>query len=301
MEYMLTVLDSYGIIKRERYIMKSLPIERCDICLEEICKGKHDCKCRSCNQLKECYRILHPTIRLTTKCTQECGHCCFCCSPRETKMMNLDTAKAIVKFIENNGISSINLMGGEFFLNPDWFEIIRMFADVVYNARLVTTGDWISNQDVCEKLLNLKAIVGETLWIAISNDKWHNNRNVEEAEEFLRENGFAYIIGNEDTGSDESIVPIGRSEGTFNFYGSLACYCHNPKNKYSFLINEKGKIYKCAFGVWDYANVYEFQNGGFAKVFKEYNRKFYGVFIPSCSSCIRSARRGKHLDAQYEE
>lgn len=280
--------------------MKHIPMERCTICIEESCKGKHNCNCGSCSKLNECYRMLHPTIRLTTKCTQECAHCCFSCSPKGGKMMSLDAARAITRFIEKNDVSSINVMGGEFYLNPDWYEILCMFTGVVCNTRLVTTGDWISNKEVCKKLIDLKQFAGETLWIAVSKDKWHNNRNVEAAEKFLIDNGFSYIIGDDNTGSDKSIVPIGRSEGDCNFYGMLACYCQNPKNKYSFLINEKGMIYKCAFGVWDYADVHDFQDGGFSDVFKEFNKKFYDIFIPSCASCIRAARRGKRLDSQLD-
>lgn len=39
-------------------------------------------------------------------------------------MMSIDTAKEISLFFRSNKIRSINLMGGEFFCNPDWFEIL---------------------------------------------------------------------------------------------------------------------------------------------------------------------------------
>lgn len=69
----------------------------------------------------------------------------------------------------------------------------------------------------------------------------------------------------------------------------MGCYCHNPANKYSFLIDEEGYIYKCPFGVWEYANVSDYLNGGFSVRFKEFNKKFYDIFIISCASCIRVA------------
>lgn len=50
---------------------------------------------------------------------------------------------------------------------------------------------------------------------------------------------------------DESIVPVGRASGKYigGTYDMFGCYCQNPENMYSFLIDEKGNIYKCSFGV----------------------------------------------------
>lgn len=271
---------------------------RCDICVEETCKGSHDCNCRSCKKIKECYRMLHPTIRITDRCTQECEHCCFRCSPKGTKMMSIEMAKSISNFLKNNQICSVNLMGGEFFLNKDWYEIILLITNGLENARIVTTGDWAKDEDTKRKLLLLKEKLGDILWIAISNDEWHTNRNVAEAETFLKENGFIYHVETKEEGHEDTIVPIGKADGVCSFYGMLGCYCHNPKNMYSFLINENGTIYKCGFGVWDYASVQEYETGGFRKRFKEFNKKFYEIFIPSCAACIRSASRNNALDLQ---
>ena len=39
-------------------------------------------------------------------------------------MMTVETAEIIAKFLKANGILSLNVMGGEFFCNPDWYPII---------------------------------------------------------------------------------------------------------------------------------------------------------------------------------
>ena len=59
---------------------------------------------------------------------------------------------------------------------------------------------------------------------------------------------------------------------------------------YTFLIDEMGQIFKCAFGVWYYADVDEYLDGGFRAKFKDYNSKFYKCFLPSCNSCYSYAR-----------
>lgn len=61
-----------------------------------------------------------------------------------------------------------------------------------------------------------------------------------------------YNIGNDTLMSDAGIVPIGRSIFEPSQYGLFSCYCHNPVNMYSFLIDEIGEVYKCSFGVWNY-------------------------------------------------
>ena len=43
----------------------------------------------------------------------------------------------------------------------------------------------------------------------------------------------------------------------------MGCYCHNPVRKYAFLIDERGRIYKCSFGLWPYARVTDYLDGSF--------------------------------------
>lgn len=269
-------------------------MNRCDICLDEKC-GKTEenrtCNCKNCSNINECYKFLHATIRITTKCTQECSHCCFSCSPSCDKMMTIENAKEIATFLKNNEILSINVMGGEFFCNPNWFEILKEFLFVVNHMRLVSNGDWANNEDVKSKLLQLKELFGDKFHLSISNDRWHHNKYVVEAKQFLDNNNILCFVGTEENDKENVIVPIGRGELSYGLYDMFACYCHNPRNYYSFLIDETGVIYKCSFGVWDYAKVTQYLDGGFAKRFKEFNKKFYDIFFLSCRDCIRHAKQ----------
>lgn len=273
-------------------------MNRCDICLDEKCKensNEHKCNCDSCIHLKECYKFLHPTIRLTTKCTQECNHCCFSCSPKSDKMMELETAKEIAIFLKNNNIVSLNVMGGEFYCNPDWFFILEEFFNIGCHIRLVSNGDWGINHKVKADLFDLNERFKEQFHISLSYDSYHTNQYTNEAIDFLEKNKFNYNVGETSDKGDDGLIPIGRSENSFGFFGMFSCYCHNPKFYYSFLIDEIGNIYKCSFGVWQYAKIQDYKNGGFAKRFKEFNKKFYSIFIPSCTSCIRCASQNNAI------
>lgn len=262
---------------------------RCNICIEETCKGaKYNCNCDACKLKDECNKLLRATIRITNKCTQSCSHCCFESSPKRTLMMTVDTAENIAKFLRSNKIEFLNLMGGEFFCNPDWYWILDTLISTSVYSRLVSNGDWINDDSVKCGLKRLHEKYGDSFVIHISKDKWHTNKNVESALEYLNSIGIICKCTKPEEATDNSIVPVGRSElNSFGFYSMIACYCHNPKNKYSFLIGEDGEIYKCPMGTYRYANVSEFLDGGFDKVFKEVNMKFYSVFIPSCRTCRR--------------
>ena len=269
-------------------------MNRCDICLDEKCKGtnnEHKCNCKKCVHNKDCYKFLHPTIRLTTKCTQECNHCCFSCSPNSNKIMSLETAKTLTNFLKNNEIISLNVMGGEFYCNPHWYEILDMFLNIGCHIRLVSNGDW-GNDDKIKKLLSqLNNNYPNNFHISLSYDSYHTNQFTDNAIDFLNNNNFKYNVGETSNVGEDGLIPIGRSECSFGFYGLYGCYCDNPERQYSFLIDEIGKIYKCSFGVWSYATIQDYENGNFTKCFKEFNKKFYSCFITSCSSCIRIARQ----------
>lgn len=202
-------------------------------------------------------------------------------------MMTVEKAKNIAKFLKNNGVETINLMGGEFFCNPDWFEIYSELISSVKFARLVTNGDWANNLGVKTKIAMLVSLFGDKIHFSISKDKWHTNKNVEAAKEFLESTGCEVNVAKKDNTKDESIVPVGRANGKYisGIYDMFGCYCQNPENMYSFLIDEKGNIYKCSFGVLCYANIDKYLEGGFRQRFKEANSKFYSLFISSCQSC----------------
>ena len=102
-------------ITTRSWLKKIIMINRCNICIEEQCKGAKNCNCETCSKISECTKYLKPTLRITRKCTQHCSMCCFSCSPKESEMMTVETAKQVAEFYENNNISYTQIMGGEFF------------------------------------------------------------------------------------------------------------------------------------------------------------------------------------------
>lgn len=255
----------------------------CDICLDEVCNTDHKCNCSTCKSFNECPKRLSATIRITLKCTQSCSHCCFDCTPNSDVHMSIETSLKISKFIKNNGIYSLNIMGGEIFCNPNYKEILLNIIPVAQIVRIVSNGDWAANNDDFASFLKQF----NNVYVSISKDEFHHNKYNEKAKEYLNKHNIR-VFESDLNEKSENMVPIGRSIYSYGIYSMFGTYCSNPDKKYSFLIDEEGDIYKCGFGCWKYENIQNYLNGGFRKVFKEINTKFYNVFIPSCRSCIRS-------------
>lgn len=265
----------------------------CDICLDQQCGGRKTCNCETCSAKDCCPKLmgLRPTIRITTKCTQTCGHCCFACSPQRTEMMTVETSEQIGQFLRANDIKSANLMGGEFFCNPNWFEIFSNILNGLSDyARIVTNSDWAGVPSLRERVVEFAKT--HHVYFALSLDKWHTNKHVEEARVLLDANNIAYRLGDHETDKensfDSAIVPIGQAVFSLGFYGTFGTYCHQEDTKYTFLIDEQAVIYKCPFGVWDYDDVTNYLQGGFNERFKEVNTKFYSHFISNCRRCIQA-------------
>jgi len=256
---------------------------RCDICIEEDCGGKKNCDCENCDRLAECPRFLKPTLRITRKCTQHCIMCCFSCNPQCEEMMTYDMALKVAEFYKKNNVVYTQIMGGECFLNPEWEKILRLILPLVKRARIVTNGDWVVK---CPEFADVIAEFPQA-HVAISNDEWHNNKNVKAAEKACKDRGIDYKVADDDL-KEDGIVPVGNGDLFFGTYSSFSCWCHKPDRKYSFLIKENGDICKCDMGMWDYANVSEYVDGGFAERFKEFNKCFYQQFLGNCKRCNRA-------------
>jgi len=275
----------------------------CKICVDTNCGGKQNCNCDACSRRDTCYRRagIKPTIRITRKCTQTCGHCCFSCSPKITAGdMTLEMAEAINRFCRANEISRAEVMGGEFFVHGLWAEILEVLSGGLVQVRLVTNGDWAGSSKTASKVTDfLKA--HPQFHVGVSKDQWHTNQHVDRAAELLQQAGIPFRIPTVEQTREESLVPAGRHQYEWSqFYGLFACYCSQPERRYNLLIDEQGEIYKCGFGSWPYASVNDFLQGGFAARFKEFNAKFYGAFISSCAACQRAESCGKKADANKE-
>ena len=194
-----------------------------------------------------------------------------------------DTARRIGEFLEANKITSINVMGGEFFCNQDWLHVL-IYLGHGRKMRLVTNGDWYPNQKVKNDLLELASRT-PGLNVAISYDKWHINKYTFHAKNYLDNEGIYYTTA--EWNGSEGVVPIGRAKFEYGEYSTFSCYCEEPRRKYSIMIDEEGNIAKCVFGLYNFSHINDHIGGGFDHVFKKFGTQFYKVFRGNCVACQR--------------
>jgi hypothetical protein len=200
--------------------------------------------------------------------------------------MTPETAVKVAQFVKSNRIGRLNVMGGEFFCNPDWEEILAALFASAEHVRLVSNADWAGSAKSRKQVINFLAD-HDNIHVALSFDKWHTNKHVAAAKEACAKAGIPHIRADKEdnTGS----VPVGRHELEMDtVYGMFSCWCHKPDRKYTLLVDEEGLISKCPFGMWTYDRIDHYLEGGFRERFKQFHGAFYGTFVSSCHRCAMS-------------
>jgi hypothetical protein len=211
--------------------------------------------------------------------------------------MTIEMAEAINRFCRANEISRAEIMGGEFFVHSLWAEILEILSQELKQVRLVSNGDWAEAPKTAANVIGfLKA--HPQFHVGVSRDQWHTNQHVDRAAELLQQADIPFRVPTAEQTREESLVPVGRHRYEWSqFYSMFSCYCTPPERRYSLLIDEQGSICKCGFGSWPYASVKDYQQGGFAARFKEFNTKFYDAFISNCASCQRAEGHARKTSA----
>lgn len=85
-------------------------------------------------------RPAHLTVEVTDSCNLECGHCYLEASPsKRSRMTYADFERLIGAFRDQYGLS-VELTGGEFFMNPDWKPILELSLREFSLVGLLTNG-----------------------------------------------------------------------------------------------------------------------------------------------------------------
>jgi radical SAM/Cys-rich protein len=64
-------------------------------------------------------------VNLGYQCNQSCLHCHVNAGPRRTEIMSADIVNAVIRFLENSPVSTLDLTGGAPELNPAFRQLVR--------------------------------------------------------------------------------------------------------------------------------------------------------------------------------
>lgn len=111
------------------------------------------------------------TLSVTMKCNLRCKHCGLSCSPTSEYPQELNTAEMIdlLKQMEDVGVVSLSLSGGEIFIRPDWRELVEATLAASYELTIATNGVALSPEDI-EYLIDCNRRRQQCFTLAVSLD-----------------------------------------------------------------------------------------------------------------------------------
>lgn len=111
------------------------------------------------NTFSKLYKLAHDNIipinlmvELLTNCNERCKHCYI--SSFEHKGLSTDDLKRVIFQFRKLGGLNLSFTGGEIFLRPDLFELIKYARSLYLRVFLLTNGTLI-NEDVAKRLKEL--------------------------------------------------------------------------------------------------------------------------------------------------
>lgn len=98
---------------------------------------------------------MHATIEVTNKCNLKCKHCYLEASPEKKKMLSLEKFKKVLHELEENMVVNIEFTGGELFVNPEIYEILKLAYQKFTIVGILTNGV-VLKDDVLDLLVQNK-------------------------------------------------------------------------------------------------------------------------------------------------
>lgn len=98
---------------------------------------------------------MHATIEVTDKCNLKCKHCYLEASPEKFEMLRLEDFQKILSELEKNMVVNVEFTGGELFVNPDAYEILKLAYPKFTIVGILTNGT-ILREDVLDLLIQNK-------------------------------------------------------------------------------------------------------------------------------------------------
>jgi radical SAM protein with 4Fe4S-binding SPASM domain len=87
-------------------------------------------------------------FEITLKCNMRCLHCGSSAGTQRVKELSTDDWIRIIREFSKLGCESITLLGGEPFVNHDWFEISKEIKDHKMNLTIISNGLMIDDETI---------------------------------------------------------------------------------------------------------------------------------------------------------
>lgn len=105
------------------------------------------------------------TVEVTQQCNLRCKHCYLESCPENNKTMSIENFRQLVSILKQNDVVNIELTGGEFFVNPNAYEILKLSIQNFTKVALLTNGTILD-----DKVLDLLTRNKDKVVLSISVD-----------------------------------------------------------------------------------------------------------------------------------
>ena len=87
-----------------------------------------------------CNTLFAAVVEVTNRCNLRCPHCASDSGCARADEMSLDELKGVVRDLRSLGCKEFTLLGGEFLLRKDWYEVARAVKNAGMELQLITNG-----------------------------------------------------------------------------------------------------------------------------------------------------------------
>lgn len=84
--------------------------------------------------------LSNAVVEVTNRCNLRCPHCASASGPARADEMSLAEFRGVVRDLADLGCREFTMLGGEFLLRPDWFDIAREVKACGMELQLITNG-----------------------------------------------------------------------------------------------------------------------------------------------------------------
>ncbi|MBR4616378.1 MAG: radical SAM protein [Kiritimatiellae bacterium] len=90
--------------------------------------------------------IEQAVVEITNRCNLRCPHCASASGAARKDEMSLPEIRKLMRDLAGLGCRMVTLLGGEFLLRPDWYDVAKTVKDAGMRLNLITNGILVSEE-----------------------------------------------------------------------------------------------------------------------------------------------------------